>query len=179
MGESGARDRLSQTERSFRLGVAGLSMVGIADALYMLAYHGGLLNSLVCPFFGEGCNRVGRSKHARHLGVPNAAVGAVGYAAMAALALWAGDKPPEKRPWQPLGLAVASVSALGASAFLTWEQAAKVKAWCFWCLSSAVINLVILPVALRDARRALDAIRGRATGPPDRPAQALTTAGFE
>ncbi len=54
-----------------------------------------------CPFFGQGCNIVGRSSHATHLGVPNAAAGAVGYAAMAALALWAGGEPPERRPLQP------------------------------------------------------------------------------
>src|SRR2546421_139613 len=87
-----------------RIGVAVLPAPGIADALYMLAYHGGLLRSLRCPFFGDGCNRVGRSKHAVHFGVPNAAAGAVAYAGMAATALWAGNRSPEELPWQPLGL---------------------------------------------------------------------------
>ncbi len=146
---------LSGRERAARWGVAGLSLLGLADALYMLSYTGGLVDSLACPFFGEGCNVVGRSRHARHFGVPNAAVGAVGYAAMAALALWAGAHPPERRPLPSLGLAAASLSAFLASLYLTWEQAAKVKAWCFWCLSSAAINSLILPVALRDGWRAL------------------------
>lgn len=153
-------DRLSRPQRMARLAIAGLSLAGVADSLYMLAYHGGLLDSLACPFFGEGCNLVGRSSHARHLGVPNAAVGAVGYAAMAALALWAGDRAASQRPLQPLGLAATSLAAAGASAFLTWEQAAKVKAWCFWCLTSAAINLLILPLALREGSQAAGALRG-------------------
>ena len=81
--EHGPEGRLSRGARAARLGIAGLSLVGVADALYMLAYDQGLIDSLVCPFFGEGCNIVGRSEHAKHFGVPNAAGGILGYAAMA------------------------------------------------------------------------------------------------
>lgn len=129
----------------------------------MLAYHGGLIRSLACPFFGKGCEIVGRSRHATHFGIPNAAVGVVGYAAMGALTLWAGDRAPERRPWPLLGLAATSASAFVASVFLTWEQAAKVKAWCFWCISSAVINLLILPVALKEGWLAARSLRPAAT----------------
>lgn len=155
--EAGAQ-RSQPAERIARLGIAGLALAGIAEALYMLAYDEGLLDSLACPFFGEGCNIVGRSEHAVHFGVPNAAVGAVGYAAMAVLALWAGDKPPTRRPWQLLGLAAASLAAFAASIVLTWKQAKKVKAWCFWCLSSAVANTLIFPVALWQGWRAARAL---------------------
>ncbi|MHB0869621.1 MAG: vitamin K epoxide reductase family protein [Chloroflexota bacterium] len=160
-----AGEGLSRGERAARWGIAGLSLLGVADALYMLSYTGGLVKSLACPFFGKGCDVVGRSSHAKHFGVPNAAVGAVGYAAMAALALWAGDSPPERRPWPSLGLAAASLSAFGASVYLTWAQAAKVKAWCFWCLSSAAINTMILPVALAEGRRAFRSLSRK--GEPD------------
>ncbi|MBI4317643.1 MAG: vitamin K epoxide reductase family protein [Chloroflexi bacterium] len=136
-----------------RLAIAVLSLVGIADALYMYAYHEGLTDSLICPFFGRGCDIVGRSAHAKHFGIPNAAVGALGYAAMAALAIWPGNKPPQRRQMQSLGLSAISLAAFVASVFLTWEQAAKVKAWCFWCLSSAGLNLVILPLAVSEGWR--------------------------
>ncbi len=142
--------------------VAGLAVAGILDSLYMLGYHGGLIPSLVCPFFGSGCDRVGRSRHAVHFGVPNAGVGAVGYAVMAALALWAGRSPPREKPLQALGLTAVSTAALGASAFLTWEQPKKVGAWCFWCLTSAAINVTIWALAVGDARRALCEWRSRA-----------------
>jgi uncharacterized membrane protein len=139
--------------RTKRWALAALAAAGFADAFYMLAYHGGLLRSLWCPFFGRGCEKVGRSAHAVHLGVPNAAVGAVGYAAMAALALWAGDRTPEQRPRQALALGALSASAGAVSAFLTWEQPNRVGAWCFWCLSSAAINATIGGLAAGDAVR--------------------------
>jgi uncharacterized membrane protein len=144
--------------RTRRLAIAALSFAGIAEALYMLAYDEGLLDSLWCPFFGEGCEIVGRSQHAKHFGVPNAAVGAVAYAGMAALALWAGDKP--RRRWQPALLSAVAGTAAATSAFLIYEQGAKVRAWCFWCLNSAAINAAILPISIVDARHAL---RGQAS----------------
>ncbi len=142
-----------------RLTIAGLSALGVLDSLYMLAYEEGLIDSLFCPFFGEGCNIVGRSKHARHFGVPNAALGAVSYAAMATLSLWSGNKSPARRPLRLLALGAMSTVAVAASAYLTWEQAAKVRAWCFWCLTSAAINSIILPLSLADAVPAWRAIR--------------------
>jgi uncharacterized membrane protein len=145
-----------------RIGVAALAAAGFADSLYMLAYHGGLLRSLWCPFFGPGCDKVGRSRHAVHFGVPNAAAGAVGYAGMATLALWAGHHSLDERPWQPLGLGALATAAGAASAFLTWEQPTKVGAWCFWCLSSAAINSAILALSAGDARRAGRVLRRRA-----------------
>ena len=153
--------RFPYSERAARLTIAGLSFVGIADALYMLAYDEGLIDSLICPFFGQGCNIVGRSAHAKHFGVPNAAVGALGYAAMASLAIWSGEKLSTQRPIQSLGLSAISLGAFVASVFLTWEQAAKVKAWCFWCLLSAGLNLLILPLALLEGwRSARSFLRG-------------------
>lgn len=140
------------TRRRRRAAIAGLGVLGLLDALYMLAYSEGLIDHLVCPFFGEGCETVGRSPHARHLGVPNSAVGALGYAVLATLAVWSGDAPARRQPLRALGMASIGVGAAAASAFLTWEQHAKVRAWCFWCLTSAGINAVVLPLAVAEAR---------------------------
>jgi len=133
--------------------IAGLSALGFLDSLYMLAYNEGWIDSLVCPFFGQGCNIVGRSKEARHFGVPNAAVGAAGYAAMGVLALAGGKLSQKQERLRKIGLVGASTAAMAASAILTWEQKSKVKAWCFWCLSSAAINAVIFPLAIAEARK--------------------------
>ena len=144
-----------------RRAIGALAIAGLADALYMLAYQRGLIRRIACPFFGDGCARVARSPHARHFGVPNALVGAAGYAAMASLALSAGARPPEARPRQRLALGALSGSAVAVSAYLTWEQPTKVGAWCFWCLSSAVVNVAIFALALPDARRAWRVTRAR------------------
>jgi uncharacterized membrane protein len=166
------------SERMRRVAIGGLSVLGFAEALYMLAYEEGLIDSLICPFFGEGCNVVGRSEHARHLGVPNAAIGALAYGVLGTLAAWSGGEPAERRPWPALGACAIGAGATVASAFLTWEQAVKVRAWCFWCLSSAAINAAILalsaadaPPAWRGLRASLLSGRGAPAGSGARPAR--------
>ena len=138
-----------------RLSIAVLAGLGLVDALYMLAYNVGILDSLACPFFGSGCNLAGRSTQARHLGVPNAAVGAAAYVAIGGLALSNQGRPLEQRRVQILCMAGLSLGAAVASMVLTWEQV-KLRVFCFWCLLSTVINFLILPLTLHEARAAVE-----------------------
>ncbi len=138
-----------------RLALGALSLAGVADAFYMLAFNEGLLEHLACPFFGKGCETVGRSRHNKHFGVPNAAVGAVLYSAIGALALWAGDKDARERPEQLAGAAALSAFAVGAGVYLTWEQAAKIRAFCFWCLTSLGISSSLLALSAAEAAPAI------------------------
>jgi uncharacterized membrane protein len=141
--------------------IIGLSLLGLADALYMLAYHEGWIDRMWCPFFGEGCEVVGRSPEARHAGVPNAAVGAAAYAGMAALAAvdervrktGASHRASAAEALPALGLAGISTAAVAASAALTWEMGTRVRAWCFWCLASAGINVALCALAWSNMRR--------------------------
>ena len=144
--------------------ILGLSLLGFADALYMLAYHEGWIDHMWCPFFGEGCEIVGRSPEARHAGVPNAVVGAAGYAGMAALA--ARDGPRDSLP--AAGLATLSTCAVAASGVLTWEMATRVRAWCFWCLVSAGINAAICALAWQNLAAAPRERAARTSGPARR-----------
>ena len=136
-----------------RLAIAALSAAGILDSLYMLAYEEGLIDSLICPFFGEGCNIVGRSEHAKHFGIPNALAGAVGYGIMTALALW---PQAERQVWHEITLSSMAAAAAAAGAFLTWEQKSKVHAFCFWCLLSTTLSFTIAPLAMADLKDALN-----------------------
>jgi hypothetical protein len=91
------------------------------DAFYMLTYDEELIDTIACPLFGPVRVSVGRSPHARHFRVPNAALGAGGYAAMAVLVLWEGGRPASRRGWKP-GFLGAAGAAVAVSAFLTWEE---------------------------------------------------------
>jgi uncharacterized membrane protein len=142
-----------------RLAVAGLGLAGVADALYMLAFHEGLIDSLACPFFGEGCEKVGRSPEGEKLGIPHAAAGAVVYAGMAALALWGGDRPPRRRPWQPLALGAVAGASVAAHAYFAYAMKYKVKAWCFWCLTSTALSTSILALSAQDAVEAAQSLK--------------------
>jgi uncharacterized membrane protein len=138
-----------------RLAIGALSFAGVADAFYMLAFDEGLIDHLVCPFFGRGCEIVGRSRHNKHFGIPNAAIGAVLYSTIGALALWAGDKKAEERPEQLAAATALSAFAVGAGAYLTYEQAAKIRAFCFWCLTSMGISSSLLALSALEAAPAL------------------------
>ena len=141
--------------RPKRLLVAALGLVGMGESLYMLAYTAGWIDSLWCPIFGQGCNRVGRSKEAKHFGVPNSAAGAVFYGLTATLAVWAGGSAPRGRRLPALALGATSALAVAASAYLVYAQAAKVRAFCFWCLTSSGVNAALAALTVPDAVRAL------------------------
>jgi uncharacterized membrane protein len=147
--------------RSRRLAIAALSTAGFLDAVYMLAFDEGLLESLFCPFFGEGCEIVGRSRYARHLGVPNAVVGGIGYATMATLALWDGTHKPSDRKLRALAVGTLAAASTAASVHLLYDQGKKVGHWCFWCLTSSALCAAITPLAVMDA---VEAVRGTGSG---------------
>lgn len=139
-----------------RRAIIGLSVLGFADALYMLAYHEGWIDRMWCPFFGAGCEIVGRSPQSTHAGVPNAAAGAAAYAGMAALAA---IDTRARHALPALGLAGISSAAVAASAALTWEMGTRVRAWCFWCLMSAGINAALCALAWSNMSKSMRRMR--------------------
>lgn len=74
---------------------AVLSLVGLLDSLYLWSYKWG--GQLVCGT--GGCDVVNASKYSELFGVPVAALGALGYAALLALALWAFAAPDRAPYW--------------------------------------------------------------------------------
>jgi uncharacterized membrane protein len=137
--------------QSRRAGIIVLSLVGIAHAIYMLAFRQRIINTLACPLFGEGCEIVGRSRQSAHFGIPNAAVGVAAYSAMGLLALLNGGRSPRTAALSSLALAAVAGSAVAASGVLALEQALRVRAWCFWCLTSGLTNLAIFLLSVADA----------------------------
>jgi uncharacterized membrane protein len=131
-----------------RVGVVALSLAGIGQALYLLAFRQRLINTLACPLFGDGCEIVARSRQSAHFGVPNAVVGVAAYAALGFLAWRSGGRSPRTGDPASLALAALSGGAIVASGLLAREQALRVRAWCFWCLTSGLTNLAIFLLAV-------------------------------
>lgn len=135
-----------------RMAIGLLSLVGLLVASYMLLYKLGLIGALVC---GTGsCGAVQASSWAVFLGVPVPAWGVAGYALIFALALlglqprWAGDRR--------LGGAIFILAAMafGFSAYLTGIEAFVLRAWCRWCVVSAIVATLIFICSLAELRRA-------------------------
>jgi uncharacterized membrane protein len=93
---------------------------------------------------GDGCAKVIRSPYGRLFGIPNGALGVGYFGAAAVVSLVA---RPGSLLWD--GLIAASGVAMLLYAYLTYLQAAVLRAWCMWCLGSAALTAALLWAAVR------------------------------
>lgn len=137
-----------------RMVIAVLSLVGLFVALYLLANKLGLTGPMVCGI-GE-CATVQASKWSMIGPVPVSALGVGGYIALLAAALF-GLQPAGLRSRAVSGLLVAlSTVALAFSVWLTYLEAFVIRAWCQWCVISAILVTIIFVAALSEVRRLRD-----------------------
>ena len=132
--------------------IAVLSLVGILIALYLTLYKIGIIGSLTCTV--GSCETVNTSRWATLLGLPVAAWGLAAYVALFALAM-AGttERYATSRAVSWLLVAIAGWSVL-FSGWLTYLELFVIHAICIWCVTSAVLLVVILVVSVVDLRGA-------------------------
>ena len=138
--------------------IAVLSLVGILIALYLTLYKIGVIGDLSCTL--GSCETVNTSKWATFLGLPVAACGLGAYLALFALALiGTADRHAGS---QTISLLLVAISAWSVifSAWLTYLELFVIHAICIWCVTSAVLLVVILVVSVVDWRGS----RGRGVG---------------
>jgi uncharacterized membrane protein len=136
-----------------RMWLALLSLIGIFIATYLTLYHFGYIGSLVCTGDGQGCSTVQLSKWSRLFGLPVATWGLGYYVTVFALAiLGIQDRFAESRQ---LSIGLLALTAWGAvfSGWLTYLEAVEIKAWCQWCVASAIVAVLLFAVSLFDWRR--------------------------
>jgi uncharacterized membrane protein len=134
-----------------RMVIAVLALAGLLIAIYLTLYKLGYLGVIQCGT--GGCEVVQASEYAYFLRLPVALWGVGAYATLLAMALvgvqgsWAEDRR--------VGLAILLVATIGVvfSAYLTYLEAAVIRAWCRWCVVSAVIITLIFFASLYDVRR--------------------------
>lgn len=134
-----------------RMLIAVLALLGFFDSAYLLLERFSPQVALVCPI-GGGCETVQASRWstlpATGQGLPIAAFGVIGYAAIVGVALlglqreWFGPLPVVPT------LALLATIGVGFSLYLTALQLFVVGALCAWCLSSALIEAIIWLAAL-------------------------------
>ena len=134
-----------------RQAIALLALVGFFLALYLWLHQIGVGGELKCGT--GGCDTVQASRWARVLGIPVAAYGVVGYAAILAVAL-AGLQPAALERRRPaLLLAALATGGVLFSAWLTYLELFVIRAICRWCVGSAVTITIIWLVTLAGLRR--------------------------
>src|SRR5207249_1664995 len=77
------------------------------------------------------------------------------YAATMGLAAMGPKNRDKTQPWIPLALAAKTTADAAQAAKLTYDQFAKHKAACMWCLIAAAATLVSAALAVPEAREAM------------------------
>lgn len=134
-----------------RIPICLLAGVACLISTYMALYQWRLIESVWDPIFGEQTRQVLDSEVSeimrRWFRIPDAALGALAYLGDLVFGLAGSTRRWQYRPWLVL-LFGFDVIPLGiVSAVLVVMQGAVVGAWCFLCLVTAAISLILVALA--------------------------------
>lgn len=133
---------------SQRLPLCILAAIAAAVAGYLAMYQWRLIDDAWDPVFGSQTRRVLDSDVSERmrswLRIPDAAMGAVGYLSEAVLGLAGSTRRWQYRPWMVILFGIDVIPLGLASAVLVVMQGTVVGAWCFLCLVTAVISLLLV-----------------------------------
>ena len=116
------------------------SLIGIADTCY-LVYHKIKGTDVACPFFPkEWCKKVQYAPQSKTFGIPNSMAGLGMYSLILILTILFSNGGV---PFLPIQIIV-GIGFL-FSLYFTYVQAFVLRAFCTWCVVSA-INFVVLAV---------------------------------
>ena len=141
-----------------RLPLVGLAAVGFVIAGYLALYQFGVFPTVWDPVFGGGSEIVLNSSVAkdtqRTLGLSDAALGALGYLADAVTGIIGSTRRWRTMPWLVLLFGL-FVGPLGAVSVLLVILQPFVGGWCFLCLVTAVISVVMIGPAMDEVLASL------------------------
>ena len=136
---------------SQRIPICVLAGVGFLIAAYMGLYQWGLIDSVWDPVFGEQTEKVldsGTSERMRGwFGVPDSSFGAIAYLGDLIFGLAGSTRRWQYRPWMVLIFGFDVIPLGIVSVILVVMQGAVVGYWCFLCLVTALISLILIAMA--------------------------------
>ncbi|HEY4694860.1 MAG TPA: vitamin K epoxide reductase family protein [Candidatus Nanoarchaeia archaeon] len=127
-----------------------LSLVGLIISGYLLyTYVSG--TPIICV--NSGCEQVRASDYAYFLNVPLPAYGGLMYLGIFGLSF--SRTIFDERFFRKTSKLIFILTALGLgiSAYLTYLEAFKIKAYCTWCVSSAVVVLFLFLISVYEVVR--------------------------
>ena len=122
------------TDRLLRRAALVLAVIGVGIAGYLVYVHYAHVQP-ICSI-SHGCEAVQKSKYAKLAGVPVALLGLIGYVAILATLFVRSESG------RLAGAGMALVG-LGFSGWLTYLEAARIHAWCQWCVGSAIVMTML------------------------------------
>lgn len=118
------------------------SLLGLFVSAFLL-YEYNVSGPVICPI-GSGCDIVRASPYSSFLGISIPILGVLFYLAMAALSVIHSHQLPTKllAKLKLLG----ALAGVGFGVYLTYLEAFVISAYCFWCVASFIISIVILGI---------------------------------
>lgn len=136
---------------SQRIPICILAGIAFLIASYMALYQWRLVGSVWDPVFGEQTHHVLDSQVSeqmrRWFRIPDAALGALAYLGDLIFGLAGSTRRWQYRPWLVLLFGLDVIPLGIVSAVLVVMQGTVVGAWCFLCLVTAVISLILVVLA--------------------------------
>lgn len=145
-----------------RRGIVGLSLLSAGAMGVIALYQMGIIRHIPEPPLPRlDADEVDGSDQAYSYGsMPDGVLGLRSYATTAALAAMGGADRARKHPWIPLALGAKLLFDAGVAGKLTWDQWAKHRKFCSWCLLSAAATFAMLPLGFPEARTAMRQMTG-------------------
>ena len=136
---------------SQRIPICLLAAVAFLISTYLALYQWRLVDRVWDPVFGDQTQRVLDSDVAkrmdRWIGIPDASLGALAYLGDAIFGLAGSTRRWQFRPWMVVLFGIDVIPLGIVSAILVVLQGAVVGSWCFLCLVTAVISLILVYMA--------------------------------
>ena len=134
---------------SQRVPLCILATVAFFISTYMALYQWRLVGTVWDPVFGNEATRGVLDSDVSHrmmgwFGMPDAALGAVAYLGDAVFGLAGSTQRWRYRPWLVVLFGIDVIPLGGVSAVLVLVQTLVLGQWCFLCLVTAVISLVLV-----------------------------------
>lgn len=134
-----------------RIPICLLATVAAIIAAYMALYQWRLIGDVWDPVFGDSSKRVldsNVSEAMRYwMRIPDAALGAFAYLGDAIFGLAGSTRRWQYRPWLVILFGIDVIPLGVVSAVLVVLQGAVIGEWCFLCLVTAAISLVLVWLA--------------------------------
>lgn len=121
-----------------------LSILGLVVSAY-LAYEYSLGGSINCPIGGGGCDIVRSSRYSSFLGISIPYLGITFYMVLAFLTIWLTQS--YSKLINLLRLLI-NFSGFAFGVYLTYLEAFVIGAYCFWCVTSFIISIIIFALCI-------------------------------
>ena len=136
---------------SKRMAISVLALVGAFIGLYLTLYKLGVIGTLACSTIGN-CETVQLSRWSTFLGLPVASWGVGYWVSVLVIAMLGLQERWADQPAISLALFLLTGWGLLFSAWLTYLELFVIHAICIWCVTSAILAVLVFVLAFLDWR---------------------------